>query len=112
MPVDSSQKTELRVVPNAPGHVKDPTRLQQQKSSGGGATITPTKLGDSGLHGLESLASNKHYSHLKDKISWCVGFVCDMSNSVMNTDRFLVELCTSLYPDCRFLDVLRVVQHT
>ena len=111
MPVDGSQKTELRVVPNAPGHVKDPSR-PTQKGSLTANTIVPTKLGDSSFHSLESLLTNKHYSHLKEKVSWCVGFVGDPANCVMSTDRLLVELCTSLYLNHRFLDILRVFQRT
>ena len=107
--MDSSQTTKLRVVPNATGHVKDPTRNQQssrnQLISG---LITPTKLGDQSFNSLESLLNNKHYAHLKDKVSYAVNFVSDSSNCIMNGVQLLVYLCISLYPDDRFLDVLRV----
>lgn len=107
MPVDSSQTTQLRVVPNAPGHVKDPSR-STQKGSLLPNVVTATKLGDSSYHNLESLLTNKHYAHLKDKIRWCLDFVSDPINCVMSTDYLLVDLCTSLYSQHRFLDLLRV----
>ena len=108
MPVDSSQSTQLRVVPNAPGHVRDPTR--NQPSPNLLTTIVPTKQGDQAFNCLESLLNNKHYAHLKEHISYSVSFVNNMNNNVMNSIQLLVHLCTSLYPDCRFLDVLRILQ--
>ena len=109
MPVDSSQKTQLRIVPSAPGHIKDPSRPTQRGSLQPNA-ITATKLADTSYNNLESLLVNKQYSFLKEKASWCVGFVGDPVNCILNVDQLLVELCTSLYPEYRFLDLTRVFQ--
>jgi hypothetical protein len=106
MPVDSSQKTQLRIIPHSPGHIKDSHRSTQKGSLLPG-TVVATKLGDASFHSLEGLLTNKHYVHLKEKIVWCVGFVSDPSNCVTSADRLLVDLCTSLYPQYRFLDLLR-----
>ena len=107
--MDSSQATKLRVVPNAPGHVRDPARNQQSpRNQHLVSLIVPTKLGDQSFNSLESLLNNKHYAHLKEKISYAVSFVTDSNNCIMNSIQLFVYLCTSLYPDNRFLDVLRV----
>lgn len=109
MPVDSGHKTQLRVVPSAPGHIKDPLR-PTQRGSLLPHVITPTKLADTSYNTLESLLVNKQYAFLKEKVSWCVGFVSDPVNCILNVDQLLVELCTSLYPEYRFLDLTRVFQ--
>jgi len=108
MPVDSNQSTQLRVVPNAPGHVKDPSRNQANLNPA--FAIIPTKQGDQACNYLESLLNNKQYTHLKEHILYSINFVNNMNNSVMNSIHLLVHLCTTLYPECRFLDVLRTLQ--
>ena len=113
MPVDSGHSTKLRVTPNSPGHVKDPARVHQSgrshhSSSSSSTSVVPTKLGDQSYNSLESLLNNKHYVHLREQISYSVSFLNDMNNCVMNSVQLLVYLCTMLYPECRFLDVLRV----
>lgn len=108
MPVDRAQTTKLRVVPTDAGHIRDSPKFQQ-----GGHTqlshVLPTKLGEQTYASLESLLNNKHYSHLKEKILYAVSFINNSTNSVMNSTQLLVFLCTSLYPGCRFLDLIRVL---
>ena len=104
MPVDNGQ-TKLRVIPNAPGHVKESAKSQQSSST---ISVLPTKLGDHSCNSLESLLNNKQYVHLKEHISYSVSFVNDASNCVMNSATLLVYLCTTLYPESRFLDLSRV----
>ncbi len=106
MPVDSTQTTQLRVTPNAPGHVKDPALHHQSGAKG----IVPTKLGDQTRGNLESLATNKHYAHVKEHVVYGLEFVDDFGHCIMNAQFLLVHLCTSLYPNSRFLDILRVIQ--
>ena len=111
MPVDLSQSTQLRVVPSAPGHVKDPIRTAPNTTGVAiPAPIVPTKLGDQCCNSLESLMSNKHYAHLKDHAIYAVSFVGDVSNCVMNANQLLVHLSSTLYPDLRYLDQLRMLQ--
>ena len=108
MPVDRSQTTNLRVVPNDSGHIRDSPKYQQ----GGSAQLShilPTKLGEQTYASLESLLNNKHYSHLKEQVSYAVSFINDSTKSIMSSPQLLVFLCTSLFPDCRFLDLLRVL---
>ena len=109
MPVDSSQKTQLRLLPNAPGHVRDPNRPTQRGSTTIIYTVTATKLGDVNFHSLETLLSNRNYAHLKGKVQWCVEYVGDPVHCVLDIKKLLVDLCTGLYPQHRFLDLLRVL---
>ncbi len=108
MPVDSSQTTKLRVTPSAPGHIKDPAHHQQAGNTV--RAIIPTKLGEQTHSNVESLVTNKHYSHLKEHVLFGLGFVDNPVNCVMNTSYLLVHMSTSLYPDSRYLDILRVLQ--
>lgn len=109
MPVDSGQSTKLRVVPSAPGHVKDHFQAQNKDSKSSSSAIVPTKQGDQTYNSLESLLNNKQYSHLREQVSYTISFVNDTNNCVMNSVQLLVYLCNNLYPDCRFLDLLRVL---
>ena len=104
MPVDGRQTTILRVIPNAPGHVKDLPR--QQNPSGIGAT----KQGNHTIGTLESLLTDKHYAALREHATYAVNFVNNPSNCIVNCNYLLVYLSTVLYPECRYLDLLRVLQ--
>ena len=109
IPVNASHTSQLRVIPNAPGHVKDITR-NSHGSVVTGLAITATKQGDQMCSSLESLMTNKHYSHIKDQVSYAVAFVNNPSYCIMSCNELLVYLCTSLYPNYRYLDLLRVLQ--
>ena len=104
MPVDGRQTTILRAVPNAPGHVKDLPR--QQNPSGIGAT----KQGNQTTGALEALLTDKHYASLREHATYAVSFVNNPSNCIANCNYLLVYLSTVLYPECRYLDLLRVLQ--
>ena len=106
MPVDTSQSTLLRITPSAAGHIKDPIRSQP----GANLVATPTKQAEQVSNSLEGLLTNKNYSHLKEYISYSVVFLHDMNHNLMNTTELLVYLCTALFPDERFLDMLRILQ--
>ena len=108
MPVDSTQTTKLRVTPNAPGHIKDPARQLQGTNHTG--AIVPTKQGDQCLSSLESLLNNKHYANLKEYVFYSLAFLNDPRNCAMNSIQLLVYLSTSMYPEIRSLDILRVPQ--
>ena len=104
MPVDSRQTTLLRVVPNAPGHIKDLPR--QQNPTGIGAT----KQGHQTSAALEALLTDKHYAALREHATYAVNFVNNPSNCIVNCNYLLVYLSTILYPERRYLDLLRVLQ--
>ena len=105
MPVDSRQTTLLRVQPNSPGHVKDPAPRQQT-----GGAIAPTKQGNQTCTNLEALLTDKHYSSEREHSIYAVSFVSNPSNNIMNCVHLLVYLSTKLYPEARYLDLLRVLQ--
>jgi hypothetical protein len=107
MPVDSAQKTWLRLLPSSPGHIKDPNRPTQRSHAQQPHAIIATKLGDTTFHSLETLLTNKNYAHLKTKVAWCMEYVGDPGHCVLDTAQLLVDLCASHYPQYRFLDLLR-----
>lgn len=104
MPVDSRQTTQLRVQPNAPGHVKDipPRQL-------GPASVIPTKQGNQTCATLEVVLTDKHYASLREHATFAVSFVNNPSNCITNCKYLLVYLSTILYPEARYLDLLRVL---
>ena len=104
MPVDGRQTTLLRVIPNAPGHVKDPPRQQT------GSPASATKQGNNTCATLEAVLSDKHYASLREHATYAVNFVNNPSNCIMNCTYLLVYLSTVLYPEARYLDQLRVLQ--
>lgn len=106
MPLDTSQAVSLRMVPNAPGHVKDPSRQQP----GNFAIALATKQADQACAGLESLLNNKSYINLKDYISFCLGMINDPTCTVMNVTELFVYLLINLYPSIKCLDSIRVLQ--
>lgn len=106
MPLDSSQSTILRVVPHAPGHVKDPLRYQPGTS----ALVSATKQADQACAGLESLLSNKSYLNRRDYVTYSLEFVNDLQYTLLNTNELLVYLVSNMYPNECCLDALRVLQ--
>ena len=109
MPVDSSQATQLRVIPNAPGHIKDPIKPTSPSISAS-LPIAHTKQGESAYTNLEHLMTNKNYSHLREHVIFTLDYLKDTTHNVMSCSQLLVHLCTAMYPDCRFLDLLRVCE--
>ena len=103
MPVDSSQTTQLRLQPEALGHIKDIPR------SPATVAIVPTKMGEQSYSSLEQLLSNKQYTAWKEVAAYSVSFINDANNTLVNAVDLLVHLCTAMFPDHRYLDVLRTV---
>ena len=103
MPVDSYQTTQLRLQPDALGHIKDVPRNPTA------VTIVPTKMGEQSYSSLEQLLSNKQYTTWKELAMYSVSFVNDSNNTLLNAVDLLVHLCTALFPEHRYLDVLRTV---
>ena len=104
MPVDNRQTTLLRVTPHAPGHVKDHQRQQP------GSFVAPTKQGNTTCANLEALLTDKHYIAWRDHANFAVNFVNNRSNTIVNCNYLLVYLSTTLYPEARYLDLLRVLR--
>ncbi len=104
LPVDTSGQTQLRLTPNAPGHVKEGSKAVQSTPV---YTILTTKQNEQALQSLESLLSNKQYSHLTDHVTQAIGFVNDPKNCILNSLKLLVTLGVALYPEYRYLDVIR-----
>lgn len=104
MPVDNRQTTLLRVLPNSPGHVKE--NPKQQTFS----VASATKQGIHTCSNLEALLTDKHYASLREHSSFATSFVINPTNNIMNCVYLLVSLSTALYPEARYLDVLRVIQ--
>ena len=105
MPLDNAHSVILRVSPNAPGHIKDPNRYQQQTT-----LVTPSKQADQALAGLEGLLSNKNYLDKRDFITYSLEFVSDMRHSLFNILELFIYLVCGLYPTERSLDLLRVLR--
>lgn len=107
LPVDPNNQVHLRTVPNAPGHVKDakphPSSLVMAASY-----ILPTKQAEQGLQSLEGLLNNKLYSQLGTFVTYAVEFVCSPNHTVLNSEQLLMWLSAALYPNLRYLDLLRV----
>ena len=112
MPVDTTQRTQLRTLPSSPGHIKDHNRPPPRSNTNNlpPNTIIPTKLADSSFHNLETLQTNKHYATYRERVVWCVEYVSNPVHCIMNTGELLVELCTEVYSQYRFLDLMRVLQ--
>ncbi len=111
MPVDQSQTTQLRVVPNAPGHVRDTLKGQTgTPSTPLFSSKTPTKQAEQTLNSLESLITNKNYQHLKEHVIYSLDFLKDPSHCIMDSTKLLMHLCTALYDSHRFLDLMKVLE--
>lgn len=103
MPVDSSQTTQLRLHPESPGHIKDIAKIPPL------GAVVPTKMGEQSYSSLEQLLSNKQYTVWKELSAYSVSFINDSNNSLVNAVDLLVHLCTALFPEHRYLDILRTV---
>lgn len=106
MPLDSSQSVHPRLMPNAPGHIKDPLR----HTPGFTSVAMATKQADQASASLESLLSNKSYVHLRDYVSYSLDMINDLKSNLMNIPDLFVYLVINLYPLERSLDALRVAQ--
>ncbi len=109
MPVDQSQATQLRVTPNAPGHVRDTLKSGSNTLTPLFTTKTPTKQAEQNLNALESLLTNKNYQHLKEHVIYSVDFLKDPGRCIMDCNKLLVHLCTYTFDGYRFLDLLKVL---
>ena len=98
MPVDTSHITQLRLTPNAPGHIKEHSR--------GG--VTPAKQAEQAYASLESLLSNKQYAKLKEHVHSAFLFMNDAGKTLMNVMDLFIHLVASLYTEYRSLDLLRI----
>ena len=103
MPVDSSQTTQLRLHPESPGHIKDTANTLPL------GAIVPTKMCEQSYNSLEQLLSNKQYTAWKELAVYSVSFINDSNNTLVNAVDLLVHLCTALFPEHRYLDILRTV---
>lgn len=106
MPVDASGHVQLRTLPNALGHVKDAPG--KSSSTLPASPINPTKQAEQAMQGLESLQNNKQYSHLIDQVVHSVQFLSDRNFTLQSCSQLLMWLGSQLYPEFRYLDVLRV----
>ena len=100
--MDSIHKTIMRVLPNAPGHIKTP---RHQSSS-----VLPTKQADQAHGSLEALLGNKNYIPYKEHILYSLEFIDDSRFSLFDTLQLLMYLIVNLYCNERSLDVLRVIK--
>lgn len=98
MPVDASHTTQLRLTPNAPGHIKE-------YSKGG---ITSTKQADQAYASLESLLGNRQYTKLKEHIHSTFMFMNDSNKTLLDVLDLFIHLVASLYMEYRSLDLLRI----
>ena len=96
MPTDSSGQIQLRIVPNAAGHIKDSDQL-----------ASTLKQNEQAYQSLESLLTNKGYSSLSKDVTVALSFISDPANCFMSSLQLLMILTTSLYPEFRFLDLIR-----
>lgn len=98
MPVDASHTTQLRLTPNAPGHIKEHPK----------ASITPTKQAEQTYASLESLLSSKQYAKLKEHVRGSYMFMSDSNKTLMDAMDLFIHLVASLYTDYRSLDLVRI----
>ena len=98
MPVDASHTTQLRLTPNAPGHIKEHSKFG----------IVPTKQAEQTYASLESLLSNKQYAKLKEHVHGAFLFMNDCKKTLMNLMDLFIHLVASLYTEYRSLDLLRI----
>ena len=103
MPMDSNHSTIIRISPDAPGHIKTPTRQY------GAYPILPSKQADQAFASLEALLNNKSYFPYKEYILYSIDFINDSRFCLYDTAQLLVYLVFNMYCHERSLDVLRVV---
>jgi len=98
MPVDASHMTQLRLTPNAPGHIKEHSKTG----------ITPTKQAEQAYASLESLLTNKQYAKLKEHVHGSSMFMSNSNKTLVDVMDLFIHLVASLYPDCRSLDMVQI----
>ena len=98
MPVDASHMTQLRLTPNAPGHIKEHSRIG----------IVPAKQAEQAYASLESLLSNKQYAKLKEHVHGVFLFMNNSNKTLMDVMDLFIHLVASLYTEYRSLDLLRI----
>ncbi len=106
--MDSSGQVKLRSLANAPGHIRDTAHSSSSSSSTPTSSVSPTKLAEQASQGLEGLFSNSKYSHLTEQITYAVEFIAGPDRCVLNSLQLLVWLSANLYPQFRYIDLLRV----
>ena len=77
--------TKLRSHPDAPGGVK------AKKSE------APNQEAQAALQELSNLKKNKHYSQLKDDITWICDFISNPKKSILDGPELLAYLCRQYY---------------
>lgn len=107
LPVDSSGQVQLRAIPNSPGHVRD-TAKQASSFATPIPSILPTKQSEQASQSLESLLSNSKYTHLSEQVTYAVEFLAGRDRCVTNCMQLLVWLIACLFPEHRYIDILRV----
>ena len=98
MPVDALHTTQLRLTPNAPGHIRE------HPKSG----ITPTKQAEQACTNLESLLNSKQYVKLREHVHGSTSFMNDSNKTLMDVMDLFIHLVASLYMEYRSLDLLRI----
>lgn len=98
MPVDASHTTQLRLTPNAPGHIKEHSKVG----------VVPTKQAEQTYTSLESLFNNKQYAKLKEHVHSAFMFMNDSNKTLMDVMDLFIHLVASLYTEYRSLDLLRI----
>lgn len=106
MPVDSLGKVQLRTIPNSPGHIRDAAK--QASSATPFSAILPTKQSEQASQSLESLLSNSKYAHLSEQVTYAVEFLAGPDRCIANCMQLLVWLAACLFPEQRYIDILRV----
>ena len=107
MPVDSSGQVRLRTFPNSAGHIRDAVK-QAASSATPTLAILPTKQSEQASQNLESLLGNSKYAHLSEQVTYAVEFLAGPDRCVTNSMQLLVWLSACLYPEHRYIDILRV----
>jgi len=107
MPVDLSGAVQLRLVPNAPGHVKEGSHRTTNSTTVPVYSILPTKQNELALQTLDAMLTNKEYSSLTSSVTTSVNFACNPANPLTSCVQLLTVLAAALYPEYRFLDLLR-----
>jgi hypothetical protein len=108
MPVDNSGRVQLRTIRNAPGHIKD-TAKQASASAMPIPAILPTKQAEQVSQGLESLLGNSKYALVSEQVTFAVEFLAGPDRCILDSMHLLVWLVAGLYPEYRYIDILRVV---
>ena len=69
--------------------------------------MTASQQAQQTLSHLESLRANKNYSALRETVDRAVDMVTSRHMSLRDGNLFLSRLVTALFPDVRYLDIIR-----